>query len=410
MAHAETMQLRGFDSYRVSLGDELRGERASLGKSLLDVQRDLRIKAAHIDAIENANPAGIPHQGYVTGYVRTYARYLGLDEEQTLSRFCEEAGFVPPAGIGATATRTGAPKGTGSRGDLDAVIAGSRLAAVSRSEAMNGEIGATLRGLTSLGVLLGVLGGLGYGGWLLLENIQRVDFSPIPQAPTAQASAPSLASPMAGAAAGPTAITGLDTTAIAAVYALQELPPPRIERRDGPISTINPRHAGIYGHARLEAALRDREALMLRAPDLSAALPSAGLLPESDEAGTTDLALQAPEPVEPTVVATPGVALVIEHEAWLRVRDASGRTVHEALMQPGSRWDAPGDGAGLVLRAGNAAGVFIEVAGQRYGPLGRAGQVVSGISLAPDAVRAVFGAEQAPLTTSSLSDLPARTR
>ena len=46
-------KLKGFDDFEVSLGDMMRGERATLGKSLLDVQRDLRIKAPYIVAIEN---------------------------------------------------------------------------------------------------------------------------------------------------------------------------------------------------------------------------------------------------------------------------------------------------------------------------------------------------------------------
>ena len=36
------MELRGFDSYNISLGDEMRGERASLGKSLEQAEADLR--------------------------------------------------------------------------------------------------------------------------------------------------------------------------------------------------------------------------------------------------------------------------------------------------------------------------------------------------------------------------------
>ena len=44
----------------IALGDELRGERATLGKTLLDIQRDLRIKAAYIAAIEDAKPDGLP--------------------------------------------------------------------------------------------------------------------------------------------------------------------------------------------------------------------------------------------------------------------------------------------------------------------------------------------------------------
>ena len=86
--------LRGFDSYEMKLGDELRGHRATLGKSLLDVQRELRIKASYIDAIENCDASVVPNKGFVPGYVRAYARYLGLDPEHVYTRFRQESGFV----------------------------------------------------------------------------------------------------------------------------------------------------------------------------------------------------------------------------------------------------------------------------------------------------------------------------
>ena len=87
-------ELKGFDSYELTLGDELRGERASKGKSLLDVQRDLRIRADYIDAIENADASAFPFAGFAAGYVRSYARYLGLDPDWAYATFCEEANFV----------------------------------------------------------------------------------------------------------------------------------------------------------------------------------------------------------------------------------------------------------------------------------------------------------------------------
>ncbi|MDG1969789.1 MAG: helix-turn-helix domain-containing protein [Paracoccaceae bacterium] len=80
-------EMKGFDSYELTLGDELRGERASKGKSLLDVQRDLRIRADYIDAIENSDASAFPFAGFAAGYVRSYARYLDIDPDDVYRRF-----------------------------------------------------------------------------------------------------------------------------------------------------------------------------------------------------------------------------------------------------------------------------------------------------------------------------------
>jgi len=42
----QATEIRGFDAYDVCLGDSMRGERATMGKSLLDVQRELKITSA----------------------------------------------------------------------------------------------------------------------------------------------------------------------------------------------------------------------------------------------------------------------------------------------------------------------------------------------------------------------------
>ena len=101
---------RGHGPYEFALGDELRGERATLGKTLLDIQRDLRIKAAYIAAIEDAKPEVFPNPSFIAGYVRSYARYLGLDPDEVFRRFCQESGFVGTQGglSGARAKRGGA--------------------------------------------------------------------------------------------------------------------------------------------------------------------------------------------------------------------------------------------------------------------------------------------------------------
>jgi len=90
---AQSAGPKGFDDFELRLGDIMRGERATIGKSLLDVQRDLKIKASYISAIENCDPGAFDTPGFVAGYVRSYAKYLGMDSEEVLQRFCAESGF-----------------------------------------------------------------------------------------------------------------------------------------------------------------------------------------------------------------------------------------------------------------------------------------------------------------------------
>ncbi len=101
---ADEEKPKGFDDFELRLGDLMRGERATLGKSLLDVQRELKIKATYIAAIENCDISAFETQGFVAGYVRSYARYLGMDPEWAYQRFCGEANFTVAHGMSAAAS------------------------------------------------------------------------------------------------------------------------------------------------------------------------------------------------------------------------------------------------------------------------------------------------------------------
>ena len=83
-----------YDSFDISLGELLRGERATLGKSCLDVQKDLKIKVQYIKAIEKCDIQSLENKSFIAGYVRTYAKYLGLDPDYVYDRFCKESGFI----------------------------------------------------------------------------------------------------------------------------------------------------------------------------------------------------------------------------------------------------------------------------------------------------------------------------
>ena len=78
---------RGFDSYDFKLGDLFRGERATLGLSLMDVQRALKVKVEIISAIERCEISKDQDSVFIPGYVKSYAKFLNLDPDWYLSGF-----------------------------------------------------------------------------------------------------------------------------------------------------------------------------------------------------------------------------------------------------------------------------------------------------------------------------------
>ena len=101
---SEADKPKGFDDFELRLGDLMRGERATLGKSLLDIQRELKIKATFIAAIENADVSAFETPGFIAGNVRSYARYLGMDPDWAFAKFCREANFQVAHGMSAAAS------------------------------------------------------------------------------------------------------------------------------------------------------------------------------------------------------------------------------------------------------------------------------------------------------------------
>lgn len=78
-----------------SIGSLLIGARATAGKhDLKAVERDLRIKARYLQAIEALDVAALPKEAYLAGYVRSYARYLKdylpLTPEEAFNKFRQE--------------------------------------------------------------------------------------------------------------------------------------------------------------------------------------------------------------------------------------------------------------------------------------------------------------------------------
>jgi cytoskeleton protein RodZ len=70
-----------------ALGEEFRSAREARGLTLSDVAEQIHIRSVYLNAIENEDWKSIGAPVYVRGFIRTYARFLGLDAESAVARF-----------------------------------------------------------------------------------------------------------------------------------------------------------------------------------------------------------------------------------------------------------------------------------------------------------------------------------
>lgn len=364
---------KGFDGFELRLGDVMRGERATLSKSLLDVQRELKIKASYIAAIENADIAAFETPGFISGYVRSYARYLSLDPDWAFARFCAESNFVPAHGLAPAAS---GPKPVSARqkaAEYGDPLANPNALFVPRGKAMfshvePGAIGSVL-------VLLALVAGIGYGGWSVLQEVQKVRLSPVDQAPGVVAELDPLDNLSQGNAMTAEADVSLpQTDALDRLYRPEALDVPVLVARDGPIASIDPQSVG---------------ALAGLSPAASIAGSLAGV-----NAGIEAAVAEANAPADPAVrtvaEGAPAVEIVAVRPSWVRVSSSDGSVLFEKILDAGERYAVPAMEQPPVLRAGNSGSVYFAVNGQTYGPAAPGAQVVKNLNLSPEDLTGSF--------------------
>ena len=75
-----------------SIGDFFKQVRETKGLTVEEVASKTRIRTDFVKALEEGNFAKLPDQVFARGFVRSYARSLGLDEEDAIHRFIQSAG------------------------------------------------------------------------------------------------------------------------------------------------------------------------------------------------------------------------------------------------------------------------------------------------------------------------------
>jgi cytoskeletal protein RodZ len=361
---------KGFDDFELRLGDLMRGERATLGKSLLDVQRELKIKATYIAAIENCDLSAFETPGFVAGYVRSYARYLAMDPEWAFERFCAEAGYSVSHGLSAAAAPQQIVRSR-SRVDYADPFADPNASFVPRGEALWSRIEPGAVG--SIAILVALIGAIGYGGWSVLQEVQRVQLAPVDERPTVVAEIDPLtnagnAEPQVVAtrpeAPAAEAIETAEGTASVDVmdrlYRPEALDLPVLTSRDGPIAAINPREAGV--------------------------LADAGAASEVDSA--LDAALG--EDVQVIAEAKQGIEVLAVSPSWVRVNAADGTVLFEKILDAGERYTVPPLETAAVFRTGNSGSIYFVVDGVTRGPAAPGANVVKDIPLSSDELATKF--------------------
>jgi cytoskeletal protein RodZ len=66
------------------IGNFLRERREASGISLIEVEKDLKIRKKYLQALEEGNIDAIPGKTYLIGYLRNYSKYLGIDDENII--------------------------------------------------------------------------------------------------------------------------------------------------------------------------------------------------------------------------------------------------------------------------------------------------------------------------------------
>lgn len=373
----EEPKQKRFDDFEMRLGDLMRGERATLGKSLLDVQRELKIKATYIAAIENADPTAFETPGFIAGYVRSYARYLGLDPEWAYRTFCDEAGFATAHGLSAQASAA-KPARTAFTGDP---LSNPNASFVPRGESILAGIDPGALG--SVAALMALIAVIGFGGWSVLKEIQQVDFTPVEHSVGALATLEDFSGANADIA-GVTGGAGLNTPpsadALDRLYRPQALDVPVLVARDGPISALDPRQVGALAETRLSP-----NAPLLGAPRQS---DLAGLV---DDAVSEALAgASASGNVQVFGADAPEVVIFAVRPSWVRVQAADGTVIFEKILEAGERYVLPATEQPPLLRSGNAGSVYFAVNGAAFGPAGDGPSVVKNIELSSEALATNF--------------------
>ncbi|MCE9520976.1 MAG: DUF4115 domain-containing protein [Alphaproteobacteria bacterium] len=323
------------DDRVASIGAVLRAARLERGQEIAAVASALKMRREQVDAIEQDDFARLPGNAYTLGFIRSYARHVGLDSDALVRRFKDES-----------ADQTvGKP--------VELVFP----EAPEEKRLPNASI------LILALVIAMVIYGISYVTMPDRKTPTAASAEEAPIVVVETAAAPVAAAPTATAPEKPAATT-------AAIEA-----PASVEPAATPTTFI-------VGYTNLPG------------PSLPAAIAPMPLAPLDAQAGS--LSSTALTPSSATIVlaeATPApvhagsrITLTAIEPTYVRMRDprvvGPKAIILDRVLNTGESFYVP-DRPGLIMQTGNAGGLQVAVDGRLIGVLGKRGEVVTRIPVDP---------------------------
>ncbi len=298
-----------------AVGRLLRDQREAHSLSLSDVEKSLRIRRSHLEAIEDGRFDKLPGAAYIPAFLRAYATHVGLDPEKVLTAY-HLSGPVPikrPVALPA---------------DFPIVVKRAPV------------------GLAVLTVLLVV--GVGYAVWNYLPREQTVVAEKVPPVPDRLLASPPAAADAAATKTVPGAPSIQDARSATGGLPAEVWPAPRTEAVTQPAPLAPPVVVAVpappppvvmtvpaIGQAQAAQPPAQVEQTRVAAP-----------APEEAVARTpvVETAPSAPTPSLPVRVDTP---VSVRVNSWVELRAPNGDVLAQTYVRAGESYVVP---AGIAYR------------------------------------------------------------
>ena len=349
------------------LGNMLRGHRASIGYSLIDINRITGLPPYLVLAIENGDLDAFPNPRLIGSFVLQYAKFLGMDAKQVYRRFCTETGYSNSTGkhhkfekrfndIGIQEDNGEAKKLTEQITDrinsgLSYFLSGSFLVGIG-----------SVTFVSSLLVLVAFL------SWTIYNQLVVAPFENSVGTNIPQDQANTVAS------SNDQESNSVSFNRLGWSF----------EARLSPMIDILP---STYQEASVNQGMLENQSQIISRYESPTPIPllEALSVPVIEITEVQKQENKLLETINAINILDNSIALIVGEDVWVRVYHKDNSVILERILQPGSSYMVPDTGQERILRTGNANSLYVLFQNSIYGPLGEV-DVLDNISLEPETI------------------------